>query len=85
MTFNTNKKSAVRNGDAALEELWRKSKFFGLQNTVSGKIAVKEYLHGTKTLNSIEEIALTLKEEKNQEFLFSRPKGPKNFPDWLKR
>jgi len=70
MTFNTNKKSAVRNGDAALEELWEKVKIFGLQNTVSGKIAVKEYLHGTKTLNSIEEIALTLKEEKNQEFLF---------------
>ena len=70
MTFNTNKKSAVMNGDAALEELWEKVKIFGLQNTVSGKIAVKEYLHGTKTLNSIEEIALTLKEEKNQEFLF---------------
>jgi glutamine---fructose-6-phosphate transaminase (isomerizing) len=70
MTFNTNKKYDVLDIDIALTEMWEKVKFSGLQNTLSGKNAVIEYLNGTKTLTSMEEIVSMLKEEKKQEFLF---------------
>jgi glucosamine--fructose-6-phosphate aminotransferase (isomerizing) len=70
MTFNTNKKSDVLNSDIELAKLWEKVKISGLQNTLSGKITVKKYLHGTKTLVSMEEITSELKEESKQEILF---------------
>ena len=70
MTFHSNKKAEAFNADFTLAELWKKIKISGLKKTLSGKIAVKEYLHGLKTLNSMEKTALELKEESGQEFIF---------------
>ena len=70
MTFHSNKKAEEFNADFTLAELWKKIKISGLKKTLSEKIAVKEYLHGLKTLNSMEKTALELKEERGQEFIF---------------
>ena len=70
MTILSNKKNKLFNADLALAELWEKVKISGLKNTLNGKIAVKEYLQGPETLNSMERIATELKEESNQEILF---------------
>ncbi|HUN54054.1 MAG TPA: SIS domain-containing protein [Smithella sp.] len=70
MTFRSNKKTEAFNADITLTELWEKIKISGLKKTLSGGMTVKDYLHGLKTLNSMEKTALALKEESAQEFIF---------------
>jgi glutamine---fructose-6-phosphate transaminase (isomerizing) len=70
MTFRSDNKPETFNADLTLAELWKKIKGSCLKNTVSGKIAANEYLHGTETLNAMDKITADLKEESRQEILF---------------